>query len=195
MAEAERGARRQWLRVVSYSLAVLAWLLFSIPRRGTDDTAYWIGEIFGAALVALIIPILVRLIYWLAKGRRPQFWTPLIFVLAAVLALFFKVGVYAQEETVREGRAAALLKTTVGSRSDDVKGCVEDALELDETQTEGPPHLGLAEAQFERLVVRYCREVEKRGLIRSGATKEQLDVVFQSVIVSMSARGELPQPR
>ena len=194
MAEAERAARRQWLRVVAYSLAVLAWILFSITRRENEDTAFWIGEIFGAALVALIIPILVRLIYWLAKRRRPQFWTPLIFVLAAVLALFLKVSVYAQEETVREDRAAALLKSSVGSRSDDVKGCVEDALELDETQTEGPPHLGVSEAQFQRLVVRYCREVEKRDLFRSGATKEQLDDVFQSVLVSMRARGELPQP-
>jgi hypothetical protein len=191
--EAREGAGpRQWLLVAAYVVAIAAWLVFSIPRRGTDGTAYWLGQIFGAALIALSIPLLIRLIYWRAKGRRPAFWTPLIFVLAAVLALFFKVSIYAQEETQREDRATAVLESSVGSRSDDVRRCVKELFELDETQHEGPPRLGLSKPQFERLIVRYCREAERRNLFRTGATKEQFDVVFQDVIVSMRQRGELP---
>jgi hypothetical protein len=195
-AEARDDAgRRRWLRVAAYGLAITAWLFFSIPNRGTEGTAYWVGQIFGAALIALSIPLLIRLVYWQAKGRKRPFWTPLIFVLAAVLAVFVRVTTYTQEETQREDRAAELLKGSAGSRSDDVRGCVKEALELDETQTEGPRHLGLSEPQYNKLIVRYCREVERRGFFRSDPTGQQLNVVFESVIVSMQASGELPRPR
>jgi hypothetical protein len=195
MADAARdgAGRRQWLRVVAYVVAIAAWLLFSIPRRGTDGTAYWLGEIFGAALIALSIPLVIRLIYWQVKGRRPRFWTPLIFVLAAVLAVSFKVSVYANEEVQRQEKSSALVAKSPGSRSEGVKECITGALEADETRTEGPAHLGLTEPEFELLIVRYCREVERRDLFRSRMTRRQILRVMNDVAAAMVARGELPR--
>jgi hypothetical protein len=188
----DEAGRRQWLRVAAYGLAIAAWLLFSIPRRGTDGTAYWLGEILDAALVALTIPLLIRLIYWQAKGRRPRFWTPLIFVLAAVLAVFVKVSTYANEEVQRQDKASALVAKSPGSRSADVKECVTGGLEADETRTEGPAHLGLSEPEFELFIVHYCREVERRNLFRPSMTKRQVLRVMNDVGAAMAALGELP---
>jgi hypothetical protein len=187
----DRAGRPQWLRVTAYVLAIAAWLLFSIPRRGTDGTAYWLGEIFGAALITLSIPLLIRLIYWQAKRRSPRFWTPLIFVLAAVLAVFVKVSTNASEEVQRQDKASALVAKSPGSRSTDVKECVSGGLEADETRTEGPAHLGLSEPEFELFIVRYCREVERRNLFRPPITKRQVLRVMNDVAAAMAARGEL----
>jgi hypothetical protein len=190
-ARDDAGGRR-WLRVAAYGLAITAWLVFSIPRRGTEGTAYWLGQILGAALIALSIPLLIRLIYWQVKGRRPRFWTPLIFVLAAVLAVFVKVTTYANEEVDRQEKASALVAKTPGSRSADVKECVIGGLEADETRTEGPAHLGLSEPEFELFIVRYCREVERRDLFRPSMTRQQILRVMNDVAAAMAARGELP---
>jgi hypothetical protein len=87
----KRGAPR-WQRVLAYGVPIVAWLVFSIPPRESDDTAYYTGQIFGGALVALGLALLIRLAYWLIRGRSRPFWSSWIFVLAATFALIARAG-------------------------------------------------------------------------------------------------------
>lgn len=90
---------RRWLYGAAYVLSIFAWLLFSAPRREAEDnTAEYLGRICGAAVFALGLVLIPRFIYWQARGRSRPFWTPLVFVLAAVVALLIKVQIEANED-------------------------------------------------------------------------------------------------
>lgn len=183
---------RHWLRVVAYVLAIAAWLLFSIPRRGTDGTAYWLGQILGAAFVALSIPLVIRLVYWRIKDRRPAFWTPWIFALAAVLALFVRVNTRVSEEMARKDKAETLVARTSGPKSDDVRECVFGAIDEYETNYQARERMDLTEEQLEKLAVNVCQELERRDLFREGAVRRKL-AVMREVMARMQAQGELPR--
>jgi hypothetical protein len=104
--EEERRARLRRGRFVGFSVCIALWLLSAIPlaRLSSDDgggvgvaVAYLVAG-FGIALVA-------RGIYVLLKKRT--FWSPWLFVTAAVLAIM-SYAVVSAGEKVDPALAAAL---------------------------------------------------------------------------------------
>src|SRR5688500_442747 len=97
-----------WRVTAAYLGAAALWLLLSIPPRESDDLAYYLGQIFGSALVVLGVALLGRLVYWLARRRAVGFWSPWIFVIAAVIALVPRLADVG-EATQRQDKAETLV--------------------------------------------------------------------------------------
>ncbi len=90
------AARSRWL---FYALAIAAWILLSVKLPEEDaDAAYVAGYVVGRPVTALVLVLVVRVVYWLVRGRRIPFWTPWIFVAAAVLGLLVRFSEAAGNE-------------------------------------------------------------------------------------------------
>lgn len=93
------GRRKRLLRgrLVGYSLCIALWLLSAVPLArlssdeggGTGVAAAYLGAGFGIAVV-------IRGIY--ALLRKHRFWSPWLFVIAAVLAIMSYLVVSAGEQ-------------------------------------------------------------------------------------------------
>ena len=104
--EEERRARLRRGRFVGFSVCIALWLLSAIPlaRLSSDD-----GGGVGVAMAYLVagfgIALVARGIYVLLKKRT--FWSPWLFVTAAVLAIL-SYAVVSAGEKVDPAVAAAL---------------------------------------------------------------------------------------
>lgn len=95
----DRRARRRRGRVVGFLVCVPLWLLSAVPLAllSTDDGGG--AGVAAAYLVAgLGIAVVARAIYALLRKR--SFWSPSIFVIAAVLALMSYVVQSAGDEPI-----------------------------------------------------------------------------------------------
>lgn len=83
--EEDRAKRRHRLLLVGYALCVALWLVCTIPlaRLSGDDGG---GAVAAAYLAAgLAVALVIRGVYTMTTRRG--FWSPWLFVIAAVLAL------------------------------------------------------------------------------------------------------------
>ncbi len=107
----ERRTRRQRRRVVGFSVCIALWLLSAVPiaRLSSDE-----GGGVGVAAIYLAagfgIAVVTRGIY--ARLRRRRFWSPWLFVTAAVLAIGSYVLVTGGEQVA----SSSLLLLLAGSR-------------------------------------------------------------------------------
>src|SRR5215210_1106634 len=90
-AQAPSGQLSRWITAVLYVGAAAAWIVLSY-RRPDDDVsgAEQAGQVTGSLIGTLLIALLVRLVYvkLLRRKDRVGFWSPWIFVIAAVIGLF-----------------------------------------------------------------------------------------------------------
>jgi hypothetical protein len=102
----ERSTRRHRRRVVGFSVCIALWLLSAVPlaRLSSDD-----GGGAGVAVAYLVagigVALVTRGIY--AHARRRSFWSPWLFVTAAVLALMSYGGLTGGERTATPGSGEA----------------------------------------------------------------------------------------
>ena len=82
---ADRDRRLRWKRAAGYVISVALWLLSAIPlARLSDDDGGGTGITVAYLAAGLAIAVVIRGIYaW--RMKRP-FWSPWLFVVAAVLA-------------------------------------------------------------------------------------------------------------
>ncbi len=84
--EEARTLRLRRNKVVGYAATVLLWLLSAVPlARLASDEGGGAGVATVFLAVGLGIAILLRAIY--ARWRGRAFWSPWLFVIAAVLAI------------------------------------------------------------------------------------------------------------
>jgi len=83
--EDDRTKRIQRRRLVAYALSIALWLISAIPlaRLASDDGGAGVAAIYLAAGLAAALTI--RGLYALTTRRR--FWSPWMFVIAAILAI------------------------------------------------------------------------------------------------------------
>jgi hypothetical protein len=83
--EDDRTKRLQRRRLVAYALSIALWLISAIPlaRLASDDGGAGVGAIYLAA--GLAVALAIRGVYALTTRRR--FWSPWMFVIAAILAI------------------------------------------------------------------------------------------------------------
>ena len=115
--EEERTLRLRRNKVVGYVVTVLLWLLSAVPlARLASDEGGGAGVAAVFLAVGLGIAILLRAIYARQRGRA--FWSPWLFVIAAVLAIasygIQSAGEKAASATASE-RSSARRATTPGS--------------------------------------------------------------------------------
>ena len=104
MFEEARAKRLHRGRVLGYALCIALWLLSAVPLvrlssdegGGTGVAAAYLAAGLGVALVS-------RGIYKLLRGR--PFWSPWLFVIAAVLAIASYAIQSAGERVATESRA------------------------------------------------------------------------------------------
>jgi len=84
MYEDDRTKRLQRRRVVGYALSIALWLTSTIPlaRLVSDDGGAGVAIYLGAGLA---VALAIRGVYALMPRRR--FWSPWLFVIAAVLTI------------------------------------------------------------------------------------------------------------
>jgi hypothetical protein len=93
----ERRARLHRGRVVGFSLCIALWLLSAIPLAQLSSDEGGGADVAAAYLVAgLGIAVVTRAIY--ARVMKRRFWSPWLFVVAAVLA----IGSYAVQSAGEE---------------------------------------------------------------------------------------------
>ncbi len=103
----ERLARLRRGRVVGYSVCIALWLLSAIPlAQLSSDDGGGVGVASAYLIAGFGIALLTRGIYVLLKGQT--FWSPWLFVTAAVLAILSYIVVSAGEKAVDPAVAAAL---------------------------------------------------------------------------------------
>jgi hypothetical protein len=84
--EDDRTSRLRRGRLVGYVLCIALWLFSAIPLARLSSDEGGGADVAAAYLVAgLAIALVSRWIY--ARLKRKPFWSPWVFVLAAVLAL------------------------------------------------------------------------------------------------------------
>ena len=90
----DRTRRRHRGRLLGFALCIALWVLSVVPlaRDATDAREGWdvVPVYLVAGAISLGIAAIVRTVYALLRPRR-RFWSPWLFLLAAVLA----VGGYA----------------------------------------------------------------------------------------------------
>jgi hypothetical protein len=79
-------------RIAAWSAAVLAWIFFSMQITSGESLAYQLGEVVGALAVTLAVAAVIRGLYWLIRRRSVQFWSPWLFVIAAVIGALARLG-------------------------------------------------------------------------------------------------------
>jgi drug/metabolite transporter (DMT)-like permease len=105
----DRARRLSRRRLLGFAVCGALWALSVIPlaRDATDDREG--VRVFGVYLVvaafSLGIAVVIRAIYALVLKRR-QFWSPWLFLIAAVLAVGGYAVHSAGEETIPVARAA-----------------------------------------------------------------------------------------
>ena len=103
--EDDRTKRLQRRRLVGYGLSIAVWLISTIPlaRLASDDGGAGVAAIYLAAGFAIALAI--RGVY--ALTTRGRFWSPWLFVIAAVLAITSYGIQTAGDEPVRPPAANA----------------------------------------------------------------------------------------
>jgi len=102
----ERRARLRRNRFVGFSVCIALWLLSAIPlARLSSDDGGGVGVAVAYLAAGIGIALVARGIYALLKKR--SFWSPWLFVTAAVLAIM-SYGVVSAGEKVDPAVAAAL---------------------------------------------------------------------------------------
>ena len=83
--EDDRTKRLQRRRLVGYALSIALWLTSTVPlaRLATDDGGAGVAAIYLAS--GLAVALAIRGVYALTTRRR--FWSPWMFVIAAILAI------------------------------------------------------------------------------------------------------------
>jgi hypothetical protein len=83
--EGDRTKQLKRRRLVGYGLSIALWLISTIPlaRLASDDGGAGVAAIYLAA--GLAIALAIRGLY--ALTTRGRFWSPWLFVIAAVLAI------------------------------------------------------------------------------------------------------------
>jgi hypothetical protein len=97
--EGERREGRSTARIAAWVASVAAWIFFSIQVTPGESVAYQLGEVIGAMAVTLAVAAALRGIYWLIRGRRVAFWSPWLFVVAAVIGLLVRLGQLSDESS------------------------------------------------------------------------------------------------
>ena len=84
MYEDDRTKRLQRRRLVGYALSIALWLTSTIPlaRLVSDDGGAGVAIYLGAGLA---VALAIRGVYALMPRRR--FWSPWLFVIAAILTI------------------------------------------------------------------------------------------------------------
>ena len=84
MYEDDRTKRLERRRLVGYALAIALWLTSTIPlaRLVSDDGGAGVAIYLGAGLA---VALAIRGVYALMPRRR--FWSPWLFVIAAILTI------------------------------------------------------------------------------------------------------------
>ena len=85
MYEDDRTKRLQRRRLVGYALSIALWLTSTVPlaRLATDDGGAGVAAVYLAA--GLAVALAIRGVYALMPRRR--FWSPWLFVIAAILTI------------------------------------------------------------------------------------------------------------
>lgn len=82
----DRRKRRRHRRVVGYLVCVALWLLSAVPlARLSGDEGGGADVVAAFLVVGLALAVIIRGIYARRTGR--SFWSPWLFVIAAVLAI------------------------------------------------------------------------------------------------------------
>jgi hypothetical protein len=94
--EERPGSERPgWLTWLLYILAGTAWIALSYrpPDEDVSD-AEQTGQVIGSVVGSLLIALLLRLVYVKLLRRRAglRFWSPWIFVIAAVIGVLARAG-------------------------------------------------------------------------------------------------------
>ncbi len=88
--EEDRAKRRHRGRLLGYASCIALWLLSVVPlaRDATDAREGWdvVPVYLVAGAISLGIAAVIRSVYALLRERR-RFWSPWLFLLAAVLAV------------------------------------------------------------------------------------------------------------
>lgn len=95
--EGERREDRSAARVAAWVAAVAAWIFFSVQVTAGESVSYQLGEVIGSLAVTLAVAAILRGIYWLIRGRSVPFWSPWLFVVAAVIGLLARAGQLSDE--------------------------------------------------------------------------------------------------
>ena len=104
MYEDDRTKRLERRRLVGYALSIALWLTSTIPlaRLVSDDGGAGVAIYLGAGLA---VALAIRGVYALTTRRR--FWSPWLFVIAAILAISSYGIQTAGDEPVRPPPASA----------------------------------------------------------------------------------------
>ena len=110
MFEQDRAKRRRRGRLVAYGLCIALWVLGVVPlaRDATDAREGWdvVLVYLVAGAISLGIAAVIRSVYALLRKRR-RFWSPWLFLIAAVLAVAGYAVQSAGEEAVPIAGASA----------------------------------------------------------------------------------------
>jgi hypothetical protein len=88
------GDRSRWPRRLAFFGAIGLWLLILPPlasRLADDESGSEVLAAYVASIVtSLVVAAVIRIVY--AKLRKRRFWSPWLFVLAAIVAFLSFVG-------------------------------------------------------------------------------------------------------
>ena len=104
MYEEDRAKRLHRGRLLGYALCIALWLLSAVPLvRLSSDEGGGAGVAAAYLAAGLGVALVSRGIYKLLRGR--PFWSPWLFVIAAVLAITSYAIQSAGERVASESRA------------------------------------------------------------------------------------------
>ena len=168
--QAQRAPRPAWQTALFYSVAVLLWLLFSVRRLDGASGAEQAGYVFGTLFFTLAIAAILRLVYvkLVRRKARLPFLSPWLFIIAAAIGLLALIGRVAGDLAERS-EAERVVQASAGSESADVVDCVEGGLTAyDDAGPEHPARQEFSRDEYTKVLVRVCREAERRGLFERG---------------------------
>ena len=105
----DRTRRRHRGRLLGFALCIALWVLGVVPlaRDATDGREGWdvVPVYLVAGAISLGIAAIVRTVYALLRQRR-RFWSPWLFLIAAVLAIMGYAVQSAGDEAIPIARAS-----------------------------------------------------------------------------------------
>jgi hypothetical protein len=183
-------ARNAWPARAGWVAAVAVWLVLAFSPPTMEPVSAQAGQIAGGYFATLLLAAAVRGLYVLVRRRRVPFWSPWLFVIAAVIGLMAKAPQIA-ENAERSEMAASIEQRSPGDESQPVRECIAGYVARYNEVPEAERQV-LTREVHERMAGRICKEAERRGLF----AQEQLDQaaltqVVEDVVSEMRDSGEL----
>jgi uncharacterized membrane protein len=176
--------------VLALSVVATAFLSFGARTAG-ENASYQLGQVIGTVAGAFVIAAVIWTVIWAARGRRRPWLSAWIGAIAVIVALLLAIARVGQTAARSQEVDAALDGKSV---STDVRECAVAALEgYDDGDAAARNRIPWTRAQFIRVSVGYCEEVERRGFFarEQFPSAQQQQAIMTDVVARMEAAGEL----